>query len=636
MNLMISSPLTLLGFALVCYLLATLVALAIGATRSGTLFSGLLTLLAAAAALLAGTQILFSPLQPPSGVLAWLHFPVEFSALNALLLITLSLTALFCGLYALPALLGLPAKGRGRLGCLSNLFVAAMTATVVADNALSLLILIEILSLCAYFLIIQQADAKSIRAGLNQFLFSRVGTLLLVAAFAVLFHASGTMQFSELRTWHFSPVIQSVAFLLALGGFGILSGIIPLHGWVPQAHSSAPAHISALMSSAMMKVGIFGIIKIGLDLLGAPPLWWGLLVLLLAAMTAFIGGLYALMEHDIKRLLAYHTLENIGIILLGIGGAMVGVALHAPLLASLALIGGLFHLLNHSLFKGALFLGAGEIERQTGIKDLEKMGGLARLMPWTAISMLIALFAMAALPPLNGFASEWMIYQSLFSFSAGEAFIGRLFGPLLAVALAVTGALAVMCVAKVFGVTFLGTARTPAAANAGPAPWPMTLSVVLLAMLCLVCGIGAPWIIPVIANIAASLLNAPALAGAAHGVIFPGALATTWVSPPLIAVLLLSLPLLPIVLVSLYRGARQPRRVRGDAWACGYGHETAMVVTASGFAQPLKVMFAPLYRLRTLLAPQWLISRVHSGRLAAFCRPLALIELAILLVVVIA
>ena len=493
-----------------------------------------------------------------------------------------------------------------------------------------MILMMEIAALCAYFMIVQADDVKSRRAGLNQFLSGRLGTLCLILAFALLHHASSSLDFEVLRHTTFTPGIKSLAFLLALAGFGLYAGIIPLHAWVPQSHSSAPAHAAALFSSALMKIGIIGIVKVGLDLLGAPPLWWGLMVLLLAILTAFIGGLYALMEHDIRRLLAYHTLENVGIILLGIGGAMVGVALNLPLLASLALLAGLFHLFNHGLFKTALFLGAGEIEMQTGIKDMEKLGGIARLMPWTAVSMLIALMSMAALPPLNGFASEWLLYQSLFQLSAGHVFIARLLGPLLAVGLALTGALALMCIAKVFGVTFLGTPRSPAAADATPAPRLMTLSSVLLALLCVVFGVASPWLIPHFSAVAASVLNVPVLQAAGHGAAFS---ATSAVSAPMVAILLLGMPLLPWIAATVLRGSRLPNRSRGDAWACGYGHSADMVVTATSFAQPLRVMFAPLYRLRQHMTPAPLVAALHRGWLGAFCRRLAFIELAVLLVV---
>jgi formate hydrogenlyase subunit 3 len=542
----------------------------------------------------------------------------------------MAVPGLFCSLYACAWLNGVNQRKRARTGLLCNLLLAALTAAAISANGAGLILMMELAALCAYFLIVQTDDVKSRRAGLNQFLSGRLGTLCLILAFALLHHASGSVNFDVLRHTEFTPGVKSLAFLLSLLGFGLYAGIIPLHGWVPQSHSSAPAQAAALFSSALMKIGIMGVIKVGLDLLGAPPLWWGLMVLLLAILTAFIGGLYALMEHDIRRLLAYHTLENVGIILLGVGGAMVGVALNLPVLASLALLAGLFHLFNHGLFKTALFLGAGEIEMQTGIKDMEKLGGMARLMPSTAVAMLIALMSMAALPPLNGFASEWLLYQSLFQLSGSHVFIARLLGPLLAVGLALTGALALMCIAKVFGVTFLGAPRSQAAADATPAPLPMTLASLLLALLCVIFGVASPWLIPHFSAVAASVLNAPLMPFAGQGAAMTG---TSAVSAPMIALLLLAMPVLPWLIASLLRGQRLPNRLRGDAWACGYGHSPDMVVTATGFAQPLRVMFAPLYRLRQRATPAALVTALHQGWLGAFCRRLAFIELAVLLVV---
>ena len=624
------TPASLLTLALMIWLLSGIVSWLVAAfARLSSLISGAGGMLASLAVILAAMQILHSgPAQ--SITLPVLHFAAEFSPLNGLLLLAMAVPALFCSLYACAWLNSVNQRKRARTGLLCNLLLAALTAAAISANGAGLILMMELAALCAYFLIVQTDDVKSRRAGLNQFLSGRLGTLCLILAFALLHHASGSVNFDVLRHTEFPPGVKSLAFLLSLLGFGLYAGIIPLHGWVPQSHSSAPAQAAALFSSALMKIGIMGVIKVGLDLLGAPPLWWGLMVLLLAILTAFIGGLYALMEHDIRRLLAYHTLENVGIILLGVGGAMVGVALNLPVLASLALLAGLFHLFNHGLFKTALFLGAGEIEMQTGIKDMEKLGGMARLMPWTAVAMLIALMSMAALPPLNGFASEWLLYQSLFQLSGSHVFIARLLGPLLAVGLALTGALALMCIAKVFGVTFLGAPRSQAAADATPAPLPMTLASLLLALLCVIFGVASPWLIPHFSAVAASVLNAPLMPFAGQGAAMTG---TSAVSAPMIALLLLAMPVLPWLIASLLRGQRLPNRLRGDAWACGYGHSPDMVVTATGFAQPLRVMFAPLYRLRQRVTPAALVAALHQGWLGAFCRRLAFIELAVLLVV---
>jgi formate hydrogenlyase subunit 3 len=629
-------PLPLLTLALAAYVISGILsALLASFGKVSSWLSALGGLIASAATFCAALSVLLGGALL-SARLPGINYPVELSQLNALLLVAISLPALFGSIYSLAWLQSATVKNRRQIALLSAFFLAAMTLVVLADNSIALLLALEVAALCAYFMIIQPGCQKSRRAGLNQFLFGRAGTLLLVLAFALLYHATGSTHFSVARASVLSPLLASGVFVLAFLGFAMLAGVIPLHGWVPQAHSSAPAHISALFSSGLMKLGVLGIVKIGLDLLGVPPLWWGIVVLLLAVLTAFVGGLYALMEHDIKRLLAYHSLENIGIILLGIGGAMVGSALHQPTLAMLALMGGLFHLFNHGLFKSALFLGAGEIEQQLGIKDIEKMGGLARIMPCTAVAMLIALMSMSALPPLNGFVSEWFIYQSLFNLSGQGLFITRLLGPLLAVGLAITGALAVMCVAKVFGVSFLGKARSPLAEKATRAPRLMTFSTAMLALLCLLSGVASPWLLPVLARICAAFLNAPQMDIAAQASLYPGAGSKTWVSPPLMALLLLSLPLLPLLISVCLRAGRLPNRTRGEAWSCGYGYSSEMAVTASGFAQPLRVMFAPIYRLRKIFMPDGLVSLIHRDCLAAFCRRLAIVELAILLVVAIA
>jgi formate hydrogenlyase subunit 3 len=620
---MSQDPLFLLTLALTGYLLFAVLSWLLAVwPRTCALIGGGGTVLAALTSLFAAMLMLISPQRQAS--LPWLHYGIEISGVNALLLLTIAISALCVGFYHCGSLSLLSDKERIRLSGLTNLLLAALSAAVMADNAVSLLLLLELSALCGYLLIVKKQDVKSQRAGHNQFLLTRLGTLLLIAAFALIYQHSHSLQFSVIRATALPDAIRNLVFLLALIGFGLFAGLMPFHAWVPQSHSSAPPTSAMLFSNALMKVGLLGIIKMGLDLLGTPPLWWGVLVLLLAAGTAFFGGLYALMEHDLRRLLAYHTLENIGIILLGIGGAMVGMALQMPLLTALALIGGLFHLLNHSLFKGALMLAAGAIEQQTGLKDMEKMGGLAKLMPWTAIALLIGLVSMAALPPLNGFASEWLIYQGLFQFSAGSAFIGRLLGPLLAVALALTGALAVMCVSKVLGVACLGSPRCQAAADAKPANLLITFSALLPAVLCLLCGIGAPWLIPLFAQLTTPLLP--------QVLVNPAAL----VSQPLIAILLLAMPLLPLLIAARYRSQRQTRRVQGSAWACGYGHEKPMVITATGFAQPLRVMFAPMYQLRRWLLPEKLSNQLHRNGLTAFCRGFVVVELAVLLVVALA
>ncbi|MEL4015892.1 formate hydrogenlyase subunit 3 [Dryocola clanedunensis] len=538
------------------------------------------------------------------------HWQLQLNAFNGIWLLTVGLSGLFISLFNIDWHRHRTVRANGFL---LNLVLAAAVAALVADNFVMLVAMAEIVALAGYFLTGCQ------KSGQLWFALGRLGTVLLAVACWLMWKQYGTLDFGELHGLLNGTQISSVVWVLALLGFGLLAGIIPLHGWVPQAHANASAPAAALFSAVVLKIGLYGIMSFSL-ISNTLPLWWGVVVVVLGMITAFIGGLYALMEHNINRLLAYHTLENIGIILLGLGCGLMGLALHNPAIAALGFIGGLYHLINHSLFKTTLFLGAGAVWFRTGHLDIEKLGGIGRRMPLISIAMLVGLMAMAALPPLNGFAGEWLIYQSFFRLGTLPLFITRFIGPLLAVGLAITGALAVMCMAKVYGVTFLGAPRTPEAENATSAPWLMNLSVAALALCCVAGGVAAPWFIPLLQ----------------HAIPLPLQTANTTVSQPMITLLLIACPLLPFILMVVFRGDRLPNRSRGTAWVCGYDHEQAMVITAGGFAQPVKAAFAPLIRLRKTLNPVKWLPGWQCDRLARTFRNLAFIELAVLLVAAVA
>lgn len=564
-------------------------------------------LLGSLGALTAGALVLGGLRPATIAALGAGHFTIQVGPLNSVWLLAFGLPGLFVSLFQLAG--ERPGAPRTE-GWLLNLLLAAATLAVTADNLATLVIMAEIMSLAALFLTGESG------AGKLWFALGRCGTLLLIFACALLWRQYGTLNFTQLHELTAAQPPGDGIRLLGLAGFGLLAGLVPLHGGVVQAHAQAGSPAAALFSTVVLKVGLYGLLMMSL-IDSALPLWWGVLVMLLGMLTAFIGGLYALMEHNIHRLLAYHTLENIGIILLGLGAGLTGLALREPVLIALGMTGGLYHLFNHSLFKTTLFLGAGAVWFRTGHRDIEKLGGIGKKMPLISLAMLVGLMAMAALPPLNGFAGEWVIYQSFFRLGQLAPFAARLCGPLLAVGLAITGALAVMCMAKVYGVTFLGAPRTAEAENAQPAPWPMTLSVALGALCCVAGGVGAPWLLPLLHN----------------AVSLPLVTARTGVSQPMITLLLLGSLLLPFLLLTLLKGDRLPARTRGSAWVCGYEHESAMVITAHGFAQPVKAAFAPVIALRRamrLVAPGW-----HSASLPMLCRRLAVIELAVLLVVVV-
>nr|WP_227839876.1 formate hydrogenlyase subunit 3 [Raoultella sp. 10-1] len=563
---------------------------------------------ASAMLIVAGMATLLMPGRVSTGVLQMISLPVRVSGVNALWLLAIGLSALPISLFNISWHRHPQVKANGLL---VNLLLAAATCAVVTTSFGSLVVMAEIMALCGAFL------TGCAQSGKLWFALGRFGTLLLAWSCWLVWSFYGTLDLTQISLLAAGAPQQMLLWLPALVGFALLAGIIPLHGWAPQAHAGAGAPAAALFSTVVMKVGLFGVLTVSLAG-GVPPLWWGVLLLVLGMITAFIGGLYALMEHNIQRLLAYHTLENIGIILLGLGAFVTGVALGNASLMVLGFIGGMYHLINHSLFKTTLFLGAGAVWFRTGHRDIEKLGGIGKRMPLISLSMLVGLMAMAALPPLNGFAGEWVIYQSFFRLSTGEAFIGRLLGPLLAVGLAITGALAVMCMAKVYGVTFLGAPRSQQAENATSAPWLMTFSVVFSALCCVIGGVAAPWLLPLVS-----------------GVVPAQAQVSSVVSQPLIAILLIACPLLPLLLMIFYKGDRLPARSRGAAWVCGYDHEKSMVVTAHGFAMPVKEAFAPLLKLRHWLNPVRLIPGWQNGSAPALLRSVALIELAVLVVIVI-
>lgn len=538
------------------------------------------------------------------------HWQIQLNAFNGVWLVTVGLCGLFISLFNIDWHRHQTVRANGFL---LNLVLAAAVAALVANNFVMLVAMAEIISLAGYFL------TGCARSGQLWFALGRLGTVLLAIACWLLWNQYGTLNYGELHQMLNGTSVSATVWLLGLVGFGFLSGIIPLHGWVPQAHANASAPAAALFSAVILKIGLYGIMTFSL-ISNAVPLWWGVLVVAIGMVTAFIGGLYALMEHNINRLLAYHSLENIGIILLGLGCGLMGVALREPTLVALGMVGGLYHLFNHSLFKTTLFLGAGAVWFRTGHRDIEKLGGIGKRMPLISLAMLVGLMAMAALPPLNGFAGEWVIYQSFFRLGSLPLFVGRFLGPLLAVGLAITGALAVMCMAKVYGVTFLGAPRTPEAENATSAPWLMNASVAILALCCVAAGVAAPWLLPLLQ----------------HAVPLPLHTARTTVSQPMITLLLIACPLLPFILMVIFRSDRLPNRTRGSAWVCGYDHEQAMVITAGGFAQPVKAAFAPLLKLRKTLNPVQWFPGWQGDCLAGTFRRLAMIELAVLLVAVIA
>lgn len=456
------SPPVLLQLALCAYALGAVVSLAsMRRERLASVLGFGLALCGALCGIAAGIWVLLgggtsgqaTDFELWHSLVPYVQLTVKLDALGAFFLIIVSLLATALSVYSfgyVETFFG--RKNLGVLGALYNTLLLAITLVFTSANAFFFLIVWEIMALTAYCLVSFEHEKTEVRnSGVLFFVMSHIGTGCLILGFLLLFQAAGGnspddysfQRFRELGA-NLPDASRNAAFLLFLCGFGIKAGIVPLHIWLPEAHPVAPSNISALLSGVLIKTGIYGLVRVLFDFLGTPPNWWGVTVLTLGTISAVFGVLYALMEHDLKRLLAYHSIENIGIILMGLGASLMFLHTHHPVLAALALFAGLYHTINHAVFKALLFLGAGAVLHSTHTRNMEEMGGLIKRMPKTALFFLLGAVAISALPPLNGFVSEWLTYQSLLQGFGTTASLVRLMFPLSGAMLALTGALAAL------------------------------------------------------------------------------------------------------------------------------------------------------------------------------------------------
>ena len=470
-----------------------------------------------------------------------------------------------------------------KLSLFYGLLAASLTLLVVARDGMLFLYAWESMALTAFFLVATEDQEREVREAAWIYLAaSHFATLCLVGLFALVWSISGTFGFASLQGA--APHTATAVFLVALLGFGTKAGIMPLHIWLPSAHAMAPSHVSALLSGVMIKMGIYGLVRIG-SLLPHPPLWWGGLVLGLGVISGVIGVAFAIGQHDLKRLLAYHSIENIGIILLGLGLALVGRSLGHVSWVVLGLSGALLHVWNHALFKSLLFLSAGSVIHAVGTREIDLLGGLAKQMPRTAVLFLIGAVAICGLPPLNGFVSELLIYLGLFRTLGLNGQPGWPIAAFAAPALALMGVLAAACFAKVFGAVFLGVARSSHAQRGHESPATMIAPMSLLAACCATIGVlpllVAPWLEEAAGTWSVSV------AGAEQPLVDMAPLG--WIS--VAAAVLISLTLGFGVLL---RQRLQKSQVDTTVtWDCGYAAPSPrMQYTSSSFAQMLVDLFA--------------------------------------------
>src|SRR5713226_6092668 len=567
-----------------------------GSALAGASFGGL----AAVLGILQGTPLRWSI----SSGIPLFAYSFDYDALAGFFNLTLAILAGAVSIYSFSYLKEFEGKRNiGFFGFLFHLLLLSLTIVFTSANAFLFLIGWEVMALAAYGLVtFYHEDRETRRAGLLYIVMAHIDAGCLLLGFALLMQVSGSAVFANFRTAavHLSSSQQAVAFVLFFVGFGIKAGVIPFHIWLPAAHPVAPSNISALLSGIVLKAGIYGMVRIFLDGLGVLPSWAGLLVLIVGVASAVLGVLYALMEHDLKRLLAYHSIENIGIILIGLGAALVFRVAGHPQLAAVALIAALFHTLNHAIFKCLLFLGAGSVLHSTGTRNMEELGGLIRPMPATAFCFLIGAVAISGLPPLNGFVSEWLTYQSLLAGFGATGGLTRILFPLAGSMLALTGALAAACFVKAFAITFLALPRGAESRQVHEAPRSMLVGMGWLTMACLALGLGVTWFLPAFDALTEQLLGLRVGANLIAGnglVLSVGTPHGGTVSTAIIGLGLLVLLAPTCVLVAIT--ARRFARRQGPTWDCGLpGLSDENEYTATAFSKPLRMIFSALYQPR--------------------------------------
>jgi hydrogenase-4 component B len=580
--------------------------------------AGALIMLAAGGHLLLGHTIVAEAI-PVSSLFS---FAFSGDALSGFFAALISLVVIAVSLYSIGFTRGI--NNAGYMGFFYNLLVLSMYGVVLSANIFTFLVCWETMAVASYFLVVFERNEETARAGLFTVVMTHIGTAFIIALFLILSRYTGSMDFGAMRAAAGAlPLsVKSLVFIFAVIGFGTKAGIIPLHTWIPRAYPAAPSNITPLMSGVMIKTAVYGFLRISLDVLGPGPEWWGMTIIAVGAVSAILGILYAIMENDLKVFLAYSSVENIGIILLGIGASLLFRSSGKPTLSAFALAAALYHALNHALFKSLLFMGAGSVVSATRTRNMEKLGGLLTVMPWTGPLFLVGSLAITALPPLNGFISEWLTYQSLLLGFTSSSAAAKIVAPLGGAALALTGALVAAGFVKTFGATFLGRPRSEHATTVHESSSWMILGMALPAVLCIVFGIFPALPISLISPAVFSL------AGAAVELQRQGLLVTTPEAAaslsPLAIFLAMVMGFVAIFLfVRLFGGRR--KRLHADPWDCGIrGLTPRMQYTATAFTKPLRIIYKRIYlpsrdiKVRYSLKPLFVKSIRYGGDITPF------------------
>ena len=560
---------------------------------------GLLLAIVAFTALGETAQSAILPLGLPD-----LPFHLRLDSLSAFFLLLLGATASGISIFSAGYFRDSEGSAPGLLCFQYHAFLAAMALVLIADDAYVFMVAWETMALSSYFLVTTDHHiAETRRAGFLYLLIAHIGAIAILLCFGVLQGGSGDYTFGSMRSVVLPGAWGSIAFLLALFGFGAKAGLLPLHIWLPEAHPAAPSPVSALMSGVMLKTAIYGMLRVTFDLLHTQLWWWGVIALVLGLLSALFGVIFATVQTDMKRLLAYSSIENIGIIVAGIGLSILFKSYDKTLLAALTLTATLYHTLNHAFFKSLLFLATGAVLHATKERSLGKLGGLIHRMPWVAWLALVGTLAMAGLPPLNGFVSEWLLLQAfLFTPSLPQSFVNMLV-PLAAAALVLSVALAAYVMVKFYGVVFLGRPREPNLVHAKDPGRLELAALVWFAVGCVVLGLFPVNVIALIDPVDAMLVGSTV--GGHDGswmLLAPLNAERSSYSPIIFLIVIAAVVILTLQVVHrYYRGLTRT----GPAWDCGFPLQTPrMQDTAEGFGQPIRQVFEPFFRIkRTLPSP---------------------------------
>lgn len=513
--------------------------------------------------------------------------PKQLFLIDPLAIFFLAVIAFVCipsAIFSIGYMQGESIKKKAIGWALLTIFVLSMAMVVTSGNLLSFLIFWEIMSLASYFLVVFDfKHEKAVRAGTIYLIMTHIGTACIMAAFFMLYNQAGSFDFNMLKQAIALLPTQTinVLFLLLFFGFATKAGVVPMHVWLPYAHPEAPSHISSIMSGVMIKIAIYGMIRFFITLLGPGPAWWGALIMGFGMISCLVGVIYALMDQKLKKLLAYSSVENIGIILLGVGSSMFFASIGIAPVAILSLCAGLYHLINHALFKGLLFLCAGSVLKTTLLQDIEKMGGLIKTMPATGLFFLVGAMGISALPPFNGFVSEWLTFQAFFSGILQSQGGVKFFMVLSAAVLALTSGLAAACFVKAFGITFLATPRSARAQDAKEASPSMKAGMAMLAAGVVLFGVGAGFIAPLIFNISRGVFGAENISRS---------FSVVSILPPAIAAAMLVMG--GAVLLWFKFGLRT-KQVSYNTWDCGYYNlDSRNEYTGTAFSKPFRIAFS--------------------------------------------